>query len=118
MKDPLPTFQSLVWRWCRDCFFLWGHFSVHLGGLFFRLFFYTKSVPSVKFGSKLGQGRGKMKQEKETEETNSLLWDTSTACPEKLWMPSPWQCSRPGSTGLWATWSSGRCPCPWQGCWK
>jgi len=28
------------------------------------------------------------------------------------------QCSRPGWMGLWATWSSGRCPCPWQGGWN
>ena len=27
----------------------------------------------------------------------------------------PWKCSRPGWMGLWATWSSGRCPCPQQG---
>uniref|UniRef100_A0A672U6S9 EGF-like domain-containing protein n=1 Tax=Strigops habroptila TaxID=2489341 RepID=A0A672U6S9_STRHB len=39
-----------------------------------------------------------------------------TGCPEKLWLPHPWQCSRPGWTqGLGATCSSGRCPCPWQG---
>jgi len=25
---------------------------------------------------------------------------------------------RPGWMGLWATWSSGRCPCPWQGGWN
>jgi len=30
----------------------------------------------------------------------------------------PWQCSRPGWMGLWATWSGGRCPCPWQGGWN
>ena len=36
-----------------------------------------------------------------------------TRCPEKLWMPPPWQCSRPGWMGLWETWSSGRCLCPW-----
>jgi len=29
-----------------------------------------------------------------------------------------WQCSRPGWTGLWATWAGGRCPCPWQGGWN
>jgi len=28
------------------------------------------------------------------------------------------QCSRPGWMGLWATWCSGRCPCPWQGGWN
>jgi len=44
-------------------------------------------------------------------------WGTGTGCPEKLWMPPPWKCSRPGWMGLWATWSSGRCPCPWQGGW-
>ncbi|NWS42612.1 CCM2L protein, partial [Probosciger aterrimus] len=37
-------------------------------------------------------------------------------CPEELWLPHPWQCSRPGWTqGLGASCSSGRCPCPWQG---
>uniref|UniRef100_A0A8B9CFX7 Utrophin n=1 Tax=Anser brachyrhynchus TaxID=132585 RepID=A0A8B9CFX7_9AVES len=28
-----------------------------------------------------------------------------TDSPEKLWMPHPWRCSRPGWVGLWATWS-------------
>ena len=48
---------------------------------------------------------------------NSLLrgwWGTGTGCPEKLWMSHTWKCSRPGWMGLGATWSSGRCPCPWQ----
>ena len=52
---------------------------------------------------------------------NSLLWglrDTGTGWPGKLWLHPPWQCSRPGWMGLWATWSSGRCPCPWQGAWN
>lgn len=38
---------------------------------------------------------------------SSLLrgwWGTS--CPDKLWMPHPWQCLRPGWMGLEATWSS------------
>ena len=38
--------------------------------------------------------------------------------PENLWMAHPWKCSRPGWMGLWATWSSGGCPCPWQGVWN
>jgi len=29
----------------------------------------------------------------------------------------PWKCSRPGWMGLSATWSSGKCPGPWQGGW-
>jgi len=33
---------------------------------------------------------------------------------EKLWTPPPWKCSKPGWMRFWATWSSGRCPCPWQ----
>ena len=41
-------------------------------------------------------------------------WGPGTGCPEKLWLPDPWNCSRPAWMGLWATWSSGRCPCPWQ----
>jgi len=27
-------------------------------------------------------------------------------------------CSRPDWMELWATWSSGRCPCSWQGGWN
>jgi len=30
-------------------------------------------------------------------------------------VPPPWQCSRPGGTGLWAACSDGRCSCPRQG---
>jgi len=29
-------------------------------------------------------------------------------------MPNPWDHLRPGWTGLWATWSSWRCPCSLQ----
>jgi len=35
-----------------------------------------------------------------------------------MWVTPPWRCSRPGWMGLWATWSSGRCPCPWQRGWN
>jgi len=28
--------------------------------------------------------------------------ETGTGCPEKLWVPPPWQCSRLGWTGLGA----------------
>ena len=35
---------------------------------------------------------------------------------EQQWLPlDPWQCPRPGWTGLGAAWDSRRCPCPWQG---
>jgi len=30
-------------------------------------------------------------------------------------MSPPWKCSRPCWMGLWAQWSSGKYPCPWQG---
>jgi len=30
----------------------------------------------------------------------------------------PLKCSRPGWMGLRATWSSGKCPCSWQGGWN
>jgi len=33
-------------------------------------------------------------------------WNTGTGCPERYWRPHPWKHSRPGWTGLWATWSS------------
>jgi len=45
-------------------------------------------------------------------------WETGTGCPVRLWMPPPWKHSRPGWMGLWATWSSGRCPCLKQGGWN
>ena len=38
--------------------------------------------------------------------------------PERLWMPHPWRCSRPGWMGPWAVWSSIKCggwwPCLWH----
>ena len=45
-------------------------------------------------------------------------WGAGTSCPVKLRLPPPWQGSRSGWTGLWATWSTGNCPCPWQGGWN
>ena len=40
-------------------------------------------------------------------------------CPERLWMPHPWRCSRPGWMGPWAAWSDIRygrwLPCLWWG---
>lgn len=33
-------------------------------------------------------------------------------------MLHPWRCLRPGWMGLWATWSGGRRPCPWQRGWN
>jgi len=35
---------------------------------------------------------------------SSLLWEwwgAGTGCPEKLWMPRPWRCSRAGWMGPW-----------------
>jgi len=44
------------------------------------------------------------------------------SCPERLWMPRPWRCSRPGWMGPWAAWSSIKCgvwqPCLQQGGWS
>ena len=45
-------------------------------------------------------------------------WGTGTGCQENLWLTPPWQCSRPGWMGLWAAWSSRRCPCSLQGGWN
>ena len=43
-------------------------------------------------------------------------------CPERLWMPRTWRCSRPGWMGPWAAWSSIKCrrwwPCVWEGGWS
>jgi len=42
--------------------------------------------------------------------------------PERLWIPHPWRCSRPGWIGPGATWSSirygGWWPCLWQRGWS
>jgi len=38
-----------------------------------------------------------------------------TGCPERLRLPCPWRCSRPGWMESWAAWSSGWKPCPQQG---
>jgi len=53
---------------------------------------------------------------------SSLLWEwwgAGTGCPERLWMPHPWRCSRPGWMGPWTAWSSIKCggwwPCLWRG---
>jgi len=45
-------------------------------------------------------------------------WNTGPGCPEKLWLPLPG--SVQGQVGWrWITaWSSGRCPCSWQGGWN
>ena len=47
-----------------------------------------------------------------------IVRNTGTGCPEKLWLPPPWQCSRTGWMGLGAVWCSGGCPCWWQGGWN
>ena len=56
---------------------------------------------------------------------SSLLWEwwgAGTGCPERLWMPHPWRCSRPAWMGAWAAWSSikwgGWWPCLWWGSWR
>ena len=53
-----------------------------------------------------------------TSDFFAYTWGTGTGWPENLWLPSPWKCSRPGWMRLWATWSGGSCPCPWQGGWN
>jgi len=40
-----------------------------------------------------------------------LFNHTVTACNCYSMLIPPWKCSRPGWMGLWAAWSSGRCPC-------
>jgi len=49
-------------------------------------------------------------------------WGAGTGCPERLWMPHPQRCSRPGWIDPWATWystrSGGWWPYLWQGGWN
>jgi len=40
-------------------------------------------------------------------------WGTGTRCPEKLWMPYPWKCSRPGCTCSCPVWSDRWQLCQW-----
>lgn len=44
-------------------------------------------------------------------------WGTGMHYTEKLWMPHPWKCSRPGWMGLWARWFS-RKSLPMVGAWN
>ncbi|GAB0188207.1 hypothetical protein GRJ2_001286000 [Grus japonensis] len=68
-------------------------------------------------GFKLKEGRFRLDIKKKFF-TVEMKYYTGTGCPQKLWMPPPWKCSRPGRMRLWATWSSGGCPCPWQRGWN
>ena len=51
-------------------------------------------------------------------DTHTLEWIYSSCCPVRLWMQSPWRHSSPGWMGLWATESTGRCPCLSQAGWN
>jgi len=67
-------------------------------------------------GFKLKEGRFRLDKRKKSFAVRVVRhW---TDCPEKMWLPPHWKCSRSGWMGLWATWSGGRCPCPWQGGWN
>jgi len=47
-------------------------------------------------------------------EPSAFHWKVSWwNCPEKLWMPNSWRCSRPGWMGPWAAWSDEEQPC-WE----
>jgi len=49
---------------------------------------------------------------------NSIAEFTTLGKQIRTIIPPPWKRSRPGWMGLWATWSSARCPWPWQGGWN
>lgn len=48
----------------------------------------------------------------------SLEGGVGCACWKGLTWPHPWKCSRSSWMEFGATWSSRRCPCPWQRCWN
>ena len=52
-------------------------------------------------GFKLKEGRFKLDGRKKFFPMSVV----SPGCPEKLWLPPPWQCSRPGWMELRVTWS-------------
>ena len=66
-------------------------------------------------GFKLRKGR--FRQIQGSEFLHWGWWNTGTGFPVRWWMPWPWKYSRSGWTGLWATWSSWRCPCLLNGFW-
>jgi len=49
-------------------------------------------------------------------------WGAGTDWKERLWMPRPWRCSRPGWMEPWAAWAGikwgGWWPCLWQRGWR
>jgi len=45
-------------------------------------------------GCKLKEGRFRLEIRKKF--FTMRVVSTGTGCPEKLWLPPPWQCSRPG----------------------
>jgi len=47
-----------------------------------------------------------------------LIWLVGFAVVPYRLRTCKWKCSRPGWMELWATWSSGICPCSWQGDWN
>ena len=51
------------------------------------------------------------------EQLSFRWWSTGTGCPEMWQMPHPWRHSKSGWMGLWAIWSSCRCPCSLQESW-
>ena len=86
------------------------------------------------FGERTGvPGQGGMASDWKKVELDGILgrnswlggWEQGgIELPEKLWLTlDPWQCPRPGWTGLGAAWDSGRCPCHgrggagWDGIW-
>jgi len=62
-------------------------------------------------GFKIKEGRFRLDVKRDFTQGVVRHWHS---CPEKLWVPHPWSCSRPGWMGPWAAWAAGW-HCPWQG---
>ena len=117
-----PAVYNLGKKQALQCF-IWSQYLLpHSSSEFFTsLSKFQKTKPSDRLVmEKQSWGRTRHRLKRLDTRKIFLRWgwrNTATGCPERWSMPHPWEHSGPGWMELWATWSGGRGPCPWQGGW-